>query len=403
MSSLSNDEFIILDILIYLEWEAKENEKFIDVIEKLLDEKELQKLINNMSNCIVKMKIHQWIKILKYAKNKPNLCELKIKNVENHKNGMRVACFNDNDNNAIVIFRGTTTQKEWEDNGQGAYEYDTDQQIDALNYINSLLYDNIIVSGHSKGGNKAQYVTILSPKINKCISVNGQGFSNEFIKRYNKEIVNNKSKITSINAKYDYVSCLFNEIANEIYYIKTELQINPFDYHRADLLLNNEGNIREEVSCGIFSKIINDFSTSLISDLPEKIRCITIDGLIGGIELVLCKGETSERLIKIIGGIIIMATYVRYFKYKETFLLIYTVLQGLILPLMFWRDFVDIEEENSKELLKNVVNNMTILGNEIIEKLNNMNQYKGENTVTQAMSKSITNLIESIASKQLSL
>lgn len=264
---------------------------------------------------------------------------------------MRVACFIDNDGKAVVVFRGTTTQKEWEDNGQGAYEYNTMQQIDALNYVNNLPYDNITVTGHSKGGNKAQYVTILSPKVEKCISVNGQGFSNEFLKRYKEEIENNKSKIISINAKYDYVNCLFNKIYNEIHYIKTDIQINPFDYHRADILLDHEGNIREEVSCGIFSKLINDFSISLISDLPEDIRSLTIDGLIGGIELVLCKGQTSERLIKIIGGIIIVVTYGRYFKYKETFLLTYTVIQGLILPLIFWNDFVNIEEEKLEGII----------------------------------------------------
>lgn len=401
MSSLSNDEFILLDILIYLEWEAKEDEKLVNIIETLLNEKELKYLIDSMSNCIVKMKIDEWIKVLTEARKKSRLCELKIKNVESHKNGMRVACFIDKDGKAVAVFKGTTTQKEWEDNGQGAYEYDTIQQIDALNYVNSLPYDNITVSGHSKGGNKAQYVTILSPKVEKCISVNGQGFSNEFLKRYKEEIDNNKSKIISINAKYDYVNCLFNKISNETHYIKTDIQINPFDYHRADILLDHEGNIREEGSCGIFAKLINDFSTSLISDLPEDIRSLTIDGLIGGIELVLCKGQTSERLIKIIGGIIIVVTYGRYFKYKETFLLTYTVLQGLILPLMFWKEFVDIEEENSKELFNNVASNITILGNEIIQKLNNIDGIK--NPVAQSVSKAITNLIESITTQQLPL
>lgn len=399
MNRLSNEEFILLDTLIYLEWEAEDNEKFVNVIDKLLDEKELKSLIDRMSSCIVKMKIHEWINVLTQAKNKSNLCELKIKNIENHKNGMRVACFIDNDDNAIVVFRGTTTQKEWEDNGQGAYEYDTIQQVDALKYINNLSYENIIVTGHSKGGNKAQYVTILSPKVNRCISVNGQGFSNEFLNRYKEEIENNKLKIISINAKYDYVNCLFNDISNETHYIKTELQLNPFNYHRTDILLNQEGNIREEVSCGIFTKIINDFSTSLISDLPEEIRFLTIDGLIGGIELILCKGESSDRLIKIIGGIVIMVAYGQYFKYKETFLLTYTILQGLILPLMFWNDFINIEEENSEELFSKVTFDITMFGNEIIEKLNNIDGSK--NPVTKSVIKAITNLIEDIISQQL--
>lgn len=37
-------------------------------------------------------------------------------------------------------------------------------------------YDSITVTGHSKGGNKAQYVTVLSDKVDRCISMDGQGF-----------------------------------------------------------------------------------------------------------------------------------------------------------------------------------------------------------------------------------
>lgn len=103
-----------------------------------------------------------------------------------------------------------------EDNGEGAYTSVTNEQFEALKFINNLNYDNITVSGHSKGGNKAQYVTILSSKIKKCVSVNGQGFSNSFLESYREEINKNQSKIVCINAEYDYVSCLFNTISEEI-------------------------------------------------------------------------------------------------------------------------------------------------------------------------------------------
>ena len=53
---------------------------------------------------------------------------------------------------------------------------------------------NIIVTGHSKGGNKAQYVTINSKYndlIDKCFSFDGQGMSPEaieaFINRHGKD------------------------------------------------------------------------------------------------------------------------------------------------------------------------------------------------------------------------
>src|SRR5471030_1826429 len=172
MCKLSYEDLILLDNLIYLEWDAEEDEKLIDIVYKLLNNEEFDNLMDNVGNCVIKMPKSEWIAILKQIINKTDLKNIRIKNVETYKNGLRFACFVDEEDNATVVFRGTTTTKEWDDNGYGAYEYDTMQQIDALNYINNLQYDNITVTGHSKGGNKAQYVTVLSSKIVRCISVN---------------------------------------------------------------------------------------------------------------------------------------------------------------------------------------------------------------------------------------
>lgn len=369
MCKLTYEELILLNNLIYLEWDAHEDEKLINIVYLLLNNEELDRLIDNMGNCIIKMPKSEWINILEQIKDKPNLKKLKIKNIGNYKSGMRFACLIDEENNAIVVFRGTTTTKEWEDNGQGAYEYDTIEQVDALNYINSLGYNNITVTGHSKGGNKAQYVTILSSKVIKCISVNGQGFSNEFINKYKEEIHENKSKIVAINAKYDYVNCLFNTIAGEIHYIQTEFQVNPIYYHKANILLDQNGHLGLETNEGIFSKIINNFSILLISYLTEEVKYLLIDVMIGTIELILCRGENKDEILKISGRLLIMACYENCFKYKENFNASYVILEALIVPLLFWEDFINIEEANSKELLDNVIESINILGIGIIRKL----------------------------------
>lgn len=63
---------------------------------------------------------------------------------------------------------------------------DTIQQERAAEYINNLplKYGNdLTVSGHSKGGNKAQYVTIVTDRVERCLSQDGQGFSPEFLKK----------------------------------------------------------------------------------------------------------------------------------------------------------------------------------------------------------------------------
>lgn len=368
MSKLTYGELILLDNLIYLKWNAKEDEKLIDIVYDLLNYEQFDNLMDAVGNCVVRISKEEWVDILEQIKNKPNLRNLRIKNVESYKSGMRSACFVDDENNATVVFRGTATVNEWKDNGQGTYKYETIEQIDALNYINGLEYDNITVTGHSKGGNKAQYVTILSPKIRKCISVNGQGFSDEFINKYKEEINKNKAKIISLNAKYDYVNCLFNSIAGEYYYIQTEIQINPFDYHKGNIILDESGNLRQKTNESIFSKIINHFSISLISDLPENIEYSIVNGIINIIELILCKRD-NYNIVKIAGEYLIMFCYENCFKYNDIFDISYAVLELLILPLIFWRDLVYIEETNSKELRDKVIKNIQVVSNEVIRKL----------------------------------
>lgn len=369
MCKLTYEEFILLDNLIYLQWDTRENEKLIDIVYNLLENWQFNKFMNNVGNCMIKMSEDELINILYQIKNRPNLKNLRVRNVDSYKSAMRFACFEDDESNAIVVFRGTSTTKEWEDNGEGAYKYDTVEQIDALNYINSLNYDYITVTGHSKGGNNAQYVTILSPKITKCISIDGQGFSNEFINKYKKEINKNKSKIISINAKYDYVYCLFNSISRKSIYIQTEIQNNPFDYHKLSVLLDESGNLRPETSESIFSKIINYFSIALITNLPDEIKYLIIETSIDVIELILCKGKNKDNILKIAGEFLIMFCYENYFNYKDIFNIFYPVLEILILPLIFWGDFVEIEETKSKENLNNIISNINILGEGITKKL----------------------------------
>ena len=45
------------------------------------------------------------------------------------------------------------------------------------------------------------------------------------------------------------------------------------------------------------------------------------------------------------------------------------MLEALILPLLFWGDFVNIEETKSKEILDKVIGRINILGDGIIRKL----------------------------------
>ncbi|WP_459477183.1 Mbeg1-like protein [Clostridium saccharoperbutylacetonicum] len=373
MERLSYAELILLDNLIYLEWEAKENKSIKEIVDDILKDADFDKLMGNIGNCTIKTPKYQWIKILNYIRENNNLCNYRIKNIAAYKNGMKFACLVNENNNAVVIFRGTSTEAEWEDNGEGAYTSVTNEQFEALKFINNLNYDNITVSGHSKGGNKAQYVTILSSKIKKCVSVNGQGFSNSFLESYREEINKNKSKIVCINAEYDYVSCLFNTISGENHFIKTDFQVNPFDYHRANILLDNNGKLRQETSESVIFNIVNGFSLYIISNLNENLERTIADKVIDIIELFLCKKD-EKNIMTFAGEYLIMDYYRSKYEQDEDFIKSYALVEILILPLVFWDEFIYIEETKSEAHIKAVTENIRWFCNKIVNKVQNFDE-----------------------------
>ncbi|MCH4168333.1 MAG: DUF2974 domain-containing protein [Streptococcaceae bacterium] len=157
--------------------------------------------------------------------------------------GVRNACFTDDlflPTDVNVIFRGTGNADEWRDNGEGGYLSDSECQRAAATYITQLpknFGNSMTVSGHSKGGNKAQYATIITDRIERCISFDGQGFSKQFLEKYALEIKAKKNRISSISAANDYVNILFYPIAARQVYIDTEQFADFTDYHYPEIIL----------------------------------------------------------------------------------------------------------------------------------------------------------------------
>ncbi len=146
--------------------------------------------------------------MLRYMKGSSLLNNLLITDAPVNKNNLTMAlCYEDPDDpkHAIVTFHGTLDHEEWKDNILGLYQSDTAAQLEALTYINSLPYSNLTVVGHSKGGNKAQYVSIRSDKVKRGVSFDGQGFSRDFIDKYPNEIKQNASKVKNYSLSTDFV------------------------------------------------------------------------------------------------------------------------------------------------------------------------------------------------------
>ncbi|MCM1126874.1 MAG: DUF2974 domain-containing protein [Lachnospiraceae bacterium] len=147
-----------------------------------------------------------------------------------------------------VVYRGTG-DGEWQDNGIGMTQEMTTQQERALQYFEEAVEamgvgeeQRLVVTGHSKGGNKAQFVTMetqYADKVDACYSVDGQGFSQKAIRRWQnkygkEEFEERRQKIQGIHGENDYVSALGICIiaAENIRYVRSPVDKSNFaGYH----------------------------------------------------------------------------------------------------------------------------------------------------------------------------
>ena len=144
-------------------------------------------------------------------------------------------------NEAIVGFKGTEGDAEWIDNLSGLCRVPTAYQQSALDWYRSLDlsgYDIITVTGHSKGGNKSKYITLMDESVDNCFAMDGQGFNDEFIKKYASNIRDYEDKILNINAESDFVNILLNDVGKKTYYLGTNFgRLGFVENHCSNALL----------------------------------------------------------------------------------------------------------------------------------------------------------------------
>ena len=209
-------------------------------------------------------------------------------------------------NEVYVIFGGNYAQGEYEYNGKemctwadnfiGAFVEKTEEQERALDFYkeaisaakdylrnNNVDTSNleITVSGHSTAGNMAQYVTVMydgTDSISRCVSVDGQGFSQEFIDMHSSEIAANASKITSILPSTSIVGSLMNRLPGiQQMYIDVDcvsssiMQINSMKElirtHMPAEFFNGNGTLRQETTPSFLTLFLNDVTKKIASNL----------------------------------------------------------------------------------------------------------------------------------------
>ena len=377
--ALSNAQLLMLDNLIYTDYCA--NGKDVRKI--------VQEMTNDLDNgkkiegCM--MSNDEWRSLISAINDEPALLNYTVQNYENNSStGMRAACFVDDTKNPTdvnVVFRGTSGDYEWHDNGKGGYLSDTEQQLAAADYINNLpdsYGNNMTVTGHSKGGNKAQYVTIVTDRISKCVSYDGQGFSEEFLSTYKDEINKKSQSIVSISARDDYVNCLLYPIAGTKIYIETEKQDNFLHYHKPNILLDKDGNLRnsKNVEQSDISKFINEYTTYMISNLEEPERSATVDGIInvviGALNDKDDPGALKEAILNNLKAEGVAISHLDDFafdfigeKYGVPTELLTTYIASVLCPQLFLDDLLNCGEE----MIGSVIGGMINFAEEVSKKL----------------------------------
>ena len=225
------EDILLMEILVYmvdippLKYILNAKDKTIG---EFLDEIELDKLEDDRVYATA-MTGRDFRNIILAMKKRPHILEAYIADTHLDEaygggGGISAVFRNDSEMEAVVAFRGTASN-EWTDDFVGANQIDSLQQINALEWYKKVyekynLKDYFVtVTGHSKGGNKAKYITILNDTPDRCISFDGQGFSDKFVEHYKKRIAKRQGIIENHNIDYDYVNILMNDIGKRTFYI----------------------------------------------------------------------------------------------------------------------------------------------------------------------------------------
>ncbi len=227
------------------------------------------------------------------------LAETTIRDIIYSPKGLTAGSFIHPDGNVTIVYRGTGTG-EWVDNGEGLsgvaetntyITYDsygnelkrslirdhaTAQQAQALNWFNMICAKNhwienthITVSGHSKGGNKSQFVTIHSDLVDECYTFHAQGFAPEairsFKKQYGEKFKPRQAKIMSFASENDCVHSLGHKLClwNRIYYFKSKTGI-----HDIDGILDEHGKLNRMCEQGKLAETVSNLSNELMELNP---------------------------------------------------------------------------------------------------------------------------------------
>lgn len=267
----------------------KEGMKIEDIL-KEFDDKQIELLREKGDKKIGGACIsgEEWASIIETLQHDSDLADLKVVRCDQNKAGTAnmYVCYEDTKTGqGIITFKGTTGYKEWYDNCDGLTKEETECQVEAQKFYKEVAgqFDDIIVAGHSKGANKAMFVTITADdgKISRCIAFDGPGFSNEFLKKYADKIEKNGEKIINYALSVDFVHGLMKQVPNAaMVYVQGYGLSDATNYHSPNsfFVTDDDGNIQlqngepqfEQVDENENIKQIHGFLTYIMDAYSKK-------------------------------------------------------------------------------------------------------------------------------------
>ena len=280
-SLLTPSELLLLNMLTYLPNEVRKEFEGAGALGSIIHRIQSKYTLGELQDSTIST--NDWMNVFLAIKSNVRLNSIRVGDKKEDRLGgyyMLFVC--DATKEIIVAFRGTSPD-EWTDNFIGGSYTDkpgtikpgtnpdkrsviTKQQEVALNIYNEMLdkiqHENTInpesgkdtdnpstngytitVTGHSKGGNKAKFVTLMNDNevhsIGRCVSFDGQGFSDEFVDRYHDRIKEREDLITNYNARKDFVNILLNNVGRTHFLNARNFSTDSFkENHSPEVMLD---------------------------------------------------------------------------------------------------------------------------------------------------------------------
>ncbi|MCH6268199.1 Mbeg1-like protein [Neobacillus citreus] len=187
------------------------------------------------------------------------------------------------DKGLIVSFRGSESPSEYQNIQQDWLKADaalisgrlTDQQRDAQRFIDELKkdgyfdkYDNISFAGHSLGGNLAEHATFyaaklgLADRIDRTISYDGPGHSNDYLEAHKEEIALATSTVQMDHVLQSLVGGILQHADGVNYFYADLVGEGAVQHGTENVHFDENGNIVRTDQPNALSTIISKYITS---------------------------------------------------------------------------------------------------------------------------------------------